>query len=156
MIGVALSILWLVYVSATPATPTLGRQPGTQVFRSLDEYPDGETHPGLTVLRFDAGLFFASSDALTDRLRSLTADPDDQPDVIVVSFEGVPFIDSQGSSQISSVVDAADRHGIEVRLARVKPEVLDVLEADGVVERLGADHVYGNVYEAAADHIDDS
>ena len=39
-------------------------QPGTQVFRSVDEYPDSETYPGLVVMRFDSGLFFASADAL--------------------------------------------------------------------------------------------
>jgi hypothetical protein len=40
-----------------------------------------------------------------------------------------------------------------VRLARVKPAVLDVLERDGVVDELGERHIYGNVYEACADHI---
>ena len=49
----------------------LGRRPGTQVFRSLERYPDGVTYPGTLVVRFDAGLFFASADALEDRLREL-------------------------------------------------------------------------------------
>jgi MFS superfamily sulfate permease-like transporter len=47
--------------------PVLGRQPGTQVFRSIDEYPDSETYPGLLVMDFDAGLFFASADGLVRR-----------------------------------------------------------------------------------------
>jgi MFS superfamily sulfate permease-like transporter len=53
MIGIALSVVWLVYVSAAPYMPELGRQPGTQVFRSIDEYPDSETYPGLLVMGFD-------------------------------------------------------------------------------------------------------
>ena len=55
LIGVVLSVGWLAHVSANPTMPLLGRKAGTQVFRSLDEYPDGETHPGLIALRFDAG-----------------------------------------------------------------------------------------------------
>ena len=37
IIGIALSIGWLVYVSATPAMPELVRQPDTQVFRPADD-----------------------------------------------------------------------------------------------------------------------
>ena len=68
MIGILLSIGWLIYISATPHMQVLGREPGTQVFRGVDDHPDSETYPGLLVLRFDAGLFFASADALEDRL----------------------------------------------------------------------------------------
>ena len=71
IIGIALSIGWLVYVSATPAMPELVRQPGTQVFRNADDLPDGEAYPGLLVLGFDAGLFFIDANALEDRVRKL-------------------------------------------------------------------------------------
>jgi hypothetical protein len=33
-------------------------------------------------------------------------------------------------------------------LARLKPNVLKVLQADGIVERIGADHIHGNVNRA--------
>ena len=97
IIGVVLSVGWLVHVSANPAMPQLGRKAGTQVFRSLEEYPDGETYPGLLVVRFDAGLHFASAEALEDRLRGLVADADPRIQTAVLDFEGVNFIDSQGS-----------------------------------------------------------
>ena len=35
-----------------------------------------------------------------------------------------------------------------LRLARVKPHVLAVLQADGIVDRIGIDHIHGNVYRA--------
>ena len=78
VIGIALSIGWLVYVSATPAMPELVRQPGSQVFRNVDDLPDGKAYPGLLVLGFDAGLFFIDANALEDRIRELTheADPE--------------------------------------------------------------------------------
>ena len=46
--------------------PLLGREPGTQVFRDLDENPADETFPGIVVLRLDGGLFFATAEALED------------------------------------------------------------------------------------------
>ena len=71
IIGVVLSIVWLVHVSANPTMPVLGHKHGSQVFRSVEEFPDSKTYPGLLVMRFDAGLHFGSSDALEDRLRRL-------------------------------------------------------------------------------------
>jgi SulP family sulfate permease len=153
IIGVALSLVWLVYINATPDVPVLGRVPGSQAFRSIDQHPDSETYPGLVVVRFDAGLFFASAGALEDRLRELVQRSDTPYDTVVISFEGVDFVDSQGSAKIDQLIELADSYGAELRLARVKQAVVDLLERDGVIERLGPDHIYDNVFEACADHI---
>jgi high affinity sulfate transporter 1 len=156
VIGIVLSIVWLIYVSAVPHMPVLGRKPGTQVFRSIDEYPDSETYPGLLVMRFDAGLFFASADALEDRLRALVLQADPPLHTIVIDFEGVNFIDTQGSGMIAKFVEAAPNYELELRLTRVKPDVKALLQRDGVIDRLGESQIYGNVYEAAADQIPDT
>ena len=71
VIGVVLSLGWLVYVATRPPMPLLGREAGTQVFRDLDENPGDETFPGIAVLRLDGGLFFATAEALEDRVREL-------------------------------------------------------------------------------------
>jgi hypothetical protein len=42
---------------------------------------------------------------------------------------------------------------VELRLARVKPEVVDVLAADGVMDELGGQNLFGNVQHACADHM---
>jgi SulP family sulfate permease len=156
VIGIVLSLGWLVYINAHPEMPVLGREPGSQVFRNLENYPDSETYPGLLVLRFDAGLFFASSDALEDRLRELAQSAETRYDTVVISCEGVDFIDSQGSEKISKILALTRNYGAELRLARVKPAVLDVLRLDGVIDELGEHHVYGNVYQACADRIPDA
>ena len=74
----------------------LGRERGTQVFRDLDEHPDDETFPGVVVLRLDGGLFFATAEALEERVRAFT---DEAPplEALVLDLEGVNFIDSQGA-----------------------------------------------------------
>ncbi len=50
----------------------------------------------------------------------------------------------------------ATSRDIELRLARVKTKVKDLLRRDGVIDRLGEGRIYGNVYEAAADQIPDT
>src|SRR5690348_835711 len=71
LIGIALSVIWLISVATRPHMPLLGREPGTHAFRELDEHPGGEVFPGVVVLRLDGGLFFATSDALEDRVRDV-------------------------------------------------------------------------------------
>ena len=153
MIGNALSIGWLVYISATPKMQVLGKQPGTQVFWGVDDHPESETYPGLLVLRFDAGLFFASADALVDRLIDLHHQADPQLHTLVLDFEGVNLIDSQGAETIAELIELAGSRDIELRLAREKTKVKEVLQRDGIIEKLGESRIYGNVYEAAADKI---
>jgi MFS superfamily sulfate permease-like transporter len=153
IIGIVLSIGWLIYVSAEPHMPELGHKAGTQIFRSIEEFPDSETYPALLVLRFDSGLFFASADALEDRIRELALQADPPLQTVVIDFEGINFIDSQGSAKTAEVVELANNYDIELRLTRVKAQVMKVLKRDGVIDNLGQDHIYGNVYEAVADQL---
>jgi sulfate permease, SulP family len=146
-IGIVLSLGWLVYVTTRPPMPLLGRERGTEVFRELDENPGDETFPGVVVLRLDSGLFFATSQALEDRVRALAQDGS-PPRALVLDFEGVNFIDSQGAEQLGAILELVVSEGGTLRLARVKPNVLAVLRADGFVDRLAADRIHGNVDRA--------
>jgi sulfate permease, SulP family len=148
VIGVALSLGWLIHVATAPPMTLLGRERGTQVFRDLDENPDDETFPGVAVLRLDSGLFFATSQALEDRARELIDDGAGPLRALVLDLEGVNFIDSQGAEQLAAIHELVEAQEATLRLARVKPHVLVVLRADGFVERLGSDHIHGNVHRA--------
>jgi anti-anti-sigma factor len=154
VIGVALSLVWLVYVASTPAIPLLSRQPGTQVFRDADEHPGDETFDGVIVLRLDFGLSFATAEALDDRVRALV-DAERAPRAVVLDFAGVDFIDSQGSEKLRDIQRFADASNITLRLARLKPPIRDTITIDGVLDQIGAAHVHGNVNEAVEAQLDD-
>jgi high affinity sulfate transporter 1 len=147
IIGIGLSLLWLISVATRPPMPLLGREPGTQVFRGLDEHPADEQFPGIVVLRLDGGLFFATSDALEDRIREVALST---PNVtaIVLDCEGIDFADSQGSAKLGEILELTKQAGVTLRLARVKPAVLELLSRDGFLERIGHDRTHGNVYRA--------
>ena len=147
VIGAVLSLGWLIYVATQPPMPLLGREAGTEVFRDLAEHPDDETAPGIAVLRIDGGLFFATAEALEDRVRGLVEDGA-RPRALVLDLEGVNFVDSQGSAKIAEIHQLTEADDVTLRLARVKPQVLRVLETDGVVDLIGTDRIHGNVSRA--------
>jgi len=147
MIGIGLSLIWLVSVATSPPMPVLGRQPGTQVFREQEGHPEDEQVPGVVVLRLDGGLFFATADALEDRVREVALST---PGVtgIVLDCGGMDFIDSQGSAKMREILELTEQAGVTLRLARVKPAVRELLARDGVLDRIGADKTHGNIDEA--------
>ena len=153
VIGIGLSLLWLISVATHPEMPVLGREVGTQVFRELAEHPDDEQSPGVVAIRLDGGLFFATSDALEDRIRGLIHAT---PGVtgLVLDCGGIDFIDSQGSAKLGDIVNLAEESGITLRLAGVKPAVRATLAKDRVLDRLGTDKIHGNVYRAVRAHHD--
>ena len=134
--------------------PLLGRQSGTQVFRDLDENPADETFPGIAVLRIDGGLFFATAEALEERIRELAQDGDQR--ALVLDLEGVNFIDSQGAAKVTEIHELMKADGVTLRLAGVKPQVLAVLEADRIIDRIGPEHVHGNVHLAVEAQLADA
>ena len=127
--------------------PILGREPGTHVYRDLDEHPGDETVPGVAVIRIDGGLFFATAAALDERVRAILGS---QPGLhsLVLDFEGVNFVDSQGAAKLTELHELTNADGVELRLARLKPDVADVLEADGLIDLIGHDRIHGNVHRA--------
>ena len=147
VIGVVLSLGWLVYVATRPPMPLLGREPGTQVFRDLDEHPEDETFPGIAVLRLDGGLFFATAEALEDRVRGspTTAVRARWCSISRASTSSTRRARRSSPSSIGSGRTAAARPG-QAAGARV-------LEADGFIDLIGADHVHGNVHRAVEAEI---
>ncbi|MGO9161014.1 MAG: SulP family inorganic anion transporter [Streptosporangiaceae bacterium] len=147
LIGIGLSLIWLISVATRPRMPLLGRQPGTQAFRELDEHPGDEQFPGVVVLRLDGGLFFATSDALEDRVREVALSTTGVTG-IVLDCGGMDFIDSQGSAKMHEILELIQQADMALRLARVKPAVREVLHRDGVLDRIGDDKIHGNIDQA--------
>jgi anti-anti-sigma factor len=147
MIGIGLSLIWLISVATRPRMPLMGREPGTHVFRELDEHPGDERYPGVVVLRLDGGLFFATSDALEDRVREVALS---MPGItgIVLDCEGIDFIDSQGSAKMREIHELTGQAGMTLRLARLKPSVRELLTRDGILGRIGVENIHGNVDHA--------
>jgi len=153
VIGVVLSVGWLLRVVTSPAMPLLGRAPGTHVYRELEDYPGDERIPGVAALRLDGALFFVTADSLEERIHELLRTADPPPDVVIFNLQSVNFVDSQGASKLGEIADYLHANGVSFRLARVKPRVMDILERDGLVQRIGPASVHLDVAEAVEAHL---
>jgi sulfate permease, SulP family len=153
VIGVVLSLIWLLRVVTSPGMPHLGRVKGTHVFREIESHPDDEQIPEVVAFRLDGALFFVTADSLEDRIEELVSTADQPPKVVVFDLQSVNFIDSQGASKLKEISENLRAEGLSFRLARVKPRVMEVLERDGLVERIGAENFHLDVNEAVEDYL---
>jgi len=153
VIGVVLSLVWLLRVATSPAMPHLGRVKGTHVFREIDEHPDDERIPGVIALRLEGALFFVTADSLEDRIEELVGAAEHPASVVVLDFQSVYIVDSQGAAKLGEIADNLHAKGISFRLARVKPPVREVLERDGIVERIGPGNFYLDVNQAVEAYL---
>jgi len=60
LLGIALSMLVLIYLTSHPKGAVLGQLPGTQAYRDVKRHPEAVTFPGLLIWRVGGDLFFAS------------------------------------------------------------------------------------------------
>ena len=153
--GIALSLVWLVAVTTRPAMPLLGRKPGTTMFRELDGHPAYERFPGIAVLRLEGGLFFATTEALDERVRELVEDGPEPVTCLVLDCSAITFVDSQGAAALTELARFAEEHDVTLRLARVAPAVRRPLARDGAVDRIGPDRLHPSVDRAVAAHLAD-
>ena len=155
VIGMLLSIVWLVQVSTHPDMPELGNQPGTQAFRDLDNNPEDITFPGVLLIRLDGGLFFATADTFHDRLRAVLNDREPPVRTVIIDCGGVNFIDSQGAEKLRELHELAKNQDLTIHLSRLKPDVRKTLGDDGLLDLYGVDHVHDRTYQAVEAHLDD-
>jgi sulfate permease, SulP family len=95
--------------------------------RDLDRHPDGETVPGLLVLRPVAPIYFANAPRLRGRLLELVDTADPPPRVLVVDLDAVPDIDVTALDLLAGFDADLRRRGVTLWLANPNARPLDML-----------------------------
>jgi sulfate permease, SulP family len=145
-IGIAVSLLLLLYRASRPHVALLGKAPGTQdQWTDLERHPQNEQAPGVVVLRPEAGLFFANADAVR---KNVLESASEGVKAIVLDAETVPYIDVTAARMLAELAGDLERRGVALLLARDIGQVRDVLrrsEGEWLRER-----VYPTVEEAVS------
>ena len=68
--------------------------------------------------------------------------------MVLIDMEGVNYLDLEGSDMLNEITKDMKSVGVEIHLARVKHEVMEMLEKDGVDQTIGRDHIHNKVVEA--------
>jgi SulP family sulfate permease len=152
LVTVVLSLFMAAVRAALPRRTFLVRVPGTDSFRGVDNVADGTAVPGLVVYRFDGPLFFANAQLLADDIEAAVAGAAAPEPVrwVVIDAEAIGDVDSTGAGMLADLADGLRPRGITLAVARLKAAASEYLGRAGVLEKIGAEHVYLEVDDAVA------
>jgi len=142
LLAAFIGILALLVATKTRSTSILGKVPGEKIYLGLENYPEGETFPGLLILRFDGSLYFANAPDAANELRAAIEMSDPSPKVVLIDGESINSIDATAIIQLEEVVDELKRSGIELKFARIRSNVMEIVERTGFVETVGSHNFY--------------
>lgn len=131
-------------------TTALGKVPGSNTFRSVENYPHAETYPGLLIIRFDGTLFYANVPDFQSAVRQMIADADPPPKIILIDCESINDVDATAVLTLRDFHKQLQAAQIELRFARVKTNVMAIMERGGLLRAVPPDHFYPSV-EAGVD-----
>lgn len=130
LIGVAFSLLAVIWTSATPHTAELGYLPEARAFRDVKRYPQAVTFPETLLLRVDASLYFVNMAFLDSYFRRALLDRTNLKQVIM-DFSSVNSMDAVAVSTLEELMDDLAKHGIMLHIAAMKGPVRDLVARAG-------------------------
>lgn len=99
---------------------------------------------GVEVYEINGPYFFG----IATKFEELMAQMGDRPRVRVIRMRKVPFIDSTGLHNLTTLCEMSRREKIEVVLSGVNEQVHGALERAGIIEMLGGENVCPNIHVA--------
>ena len=109
-IGIAVSLLLLLYRSSRPRVTELVEVPGDDGrYADAGRIEDGGRVPGVTILRVESGLYFANSDWVRDRVTAAAAGTGTK--AVILDASDIPFVDVTAVQMLDELSDTLGQRG---------------------------------------------
>jgi MFS superfamily sulfate permease-like transporter len=144
-LAVALSILDLLWRIIRPNDAVLGELPSMAGYHNVVSQAGAITRPGLLIYRYDAPLCFANADHFYQRVMAAIDAESEPVRWLLINAEAIIDVDSTALDMLLELEQDLSHLKIEFCLARVKSELRGSLERGGLVERIGACHLFATI-----------
>ncbi|KAL8159746.1 hypothetical protein V2J09_001283 [Rumex salicifolius] len=157
LVGVGVSLAFVIHESANPHIAVLGRLPGTTIYRNIEQYPEAYTYHGIVIVRVDAPIYFANISYIKDRLREYEIPADGStrrgPEVervyfVILEMSPVTYIDASAAHALKDLYHEYKSRDIQVVITNPNREVLMTLTKAGLVEFIGREWYFVRVHDA--------
>lgn len=149
LIGLASTLLVIIYRSSRAHLTRLGRMPGQgATYLDVTRHPEAESVPGVLILRLDAPLYYANALTVRDRIMALLADCDPPVTALVVDAAAQSSLDITTSEVLKGLLSRLRSRGIVVCFAELHDPVREFAVDTGLWDLIGDEHVFPTVQQA--------
>jgi SulP family sulfate permease len=149
LLGVALSLLTLIYRTSHPQGAVLGQLPGEEAYRDVRRHPEAITFPGLLIWRVGGDVFFASVGHFDAELKAALAAGRPPARHVLLDADSVNLIDTTGCDELLNSIKELQSQGIAFAFARVRDQVRERMRLGGIEAVVGS----ANFYERVTDGV---
>jgi SulP family sulfate permease len=148
LIGVGLSLIYVLAHLSRPHDAVLHEIPGTGSFHDVGDNLESHTVPGLIAYRFYAPLFFANAEYFLRRIQTLVTNSTEPVKWVLVDVQAVSEIDVTGADAIQRLARDLEARGISLKFARANRPLREALDRIGLSERLVDEQLFPSVHAA--------
>jgi MFS superfamily sulfate permease-like transporter len=147
LVAIVLSLVGLMSLANNPRVDEIRRKPGSNIFRPRSAgHPDDEAIPGLLIARPEGRIYFGNAENVAMKLTELLQAS--SPRVALLDCSAIPGLEY---TSLKTLVEAEERlrqRGVELWLAALNPEALDLVRRTPLAERLGRERMFETVEQA--------
>lgn len=146
IIGLVASLVFVIYRSSRPHISSLGRVPGVPgAYSDLTRHPENTPVPGVLIVRMDAQLYYANALTVRDHVKAMIAASKSPPRAVIFDSNAQEDIDLTSTDVVKGLIKELRGSGIDIYFAEVHAPVLEHARKTGLLEGIGADHVFATV-----------
>jgi high affinity sulfate transporter 1 len=148
MLGVLLSILFLLIRASRPRVAFLGRIPGIRRFDDLARHETNVPVPGAVIFRPQVSLLYFNAANVRDRVMHRIRSTTPRPRLVVCDLSACPIVDTAGASMLASLSDELASDGMRLQIVETLPAVRDSLRLQGLEDKVGRIDRFTSVADA--------
>jgi sulfate permease, SulP family len=152
LVAVAVSVFMLLHAANHPPAYEVGRKPGADFFRSLENHPDDETFPGLLIMRTEGWMNFASMPNAREKLRQLVEVA--EPRVVILECSAIPDIEYSALMVLTEAERKMANAGITLWLVGLNPEPFQRIRASPLGQTLGDERMFPHLRQAIGFYLE--
>jgi SulP family sulfate permease len=147
LLGIAASVLAVLYRISRPNVAELGHVPGTRLFRDLERFEQAVRVDDVLVLRADAAFSFANAEYIKDFILESGKERRDI-EAVVIDGTSINDLDTTAIEALRSVIETLEEQGIALHFTGLIGPVREVMVRSGLLDKLGSDHFHMDPHDA--------
>jgi MFS superfamily sulfate permease-like transporter len=149
VVAIVVSLVALMVIAYDPRVDEIRRKPGTNVFRPRSpDHPGDEAIPGLLILHPEERIYFGNAANVAAKMTALMKTA--APKVVLLDCSAIPGFEYTALKMLVEGEEKQREQGIELWLAALNPEALELVRRTPLAERLGRERMFFTVEQAVA------